>query len=226
MHRELGPFANQIGYHNTKSIRSIELTVFHKDDNPVPKISALDKAYYKQVESVKVILAKRHKIHKVDLGIDQKTEWVKFRIGMMNMMRKMGKTMVKQQQQGAGWKVADCREKTLVYSKGDYGLMSKVWLLDRLRTAPKVYKKKNVADSEDPLLASEEVAGQGGVDVSEGSVDSEATKVGGLSMDMEDTAIRTGLPTSDTMPEPDSNATAKMGIGKDCWRLQIGRAHV
>jgi hypothetical protein len=225
MHRELGAFANQIGQHNCKSIRSIELTVFHKDDNPAPKISPLNKGYYKQVESVKVILAKRHKIHKVGLTVDQKTkEWIKVRIGMMNLARKIRNTMEKQQQQGAGWKVADCHEKNLVYSKGDYGLMSKIWVLERLPKPPKVHKKNIDSVLKDSVLAGKGKTGHGVVDVAEGSVVIERIDVEGGSMDTDVTAIRTDLPTPDTTPETTQEPDSRVNDGLETGKGSVGTA--
>lgn len=226
MHRELGPFAKQIGFHNSKSICSIELTIHHKDLKPIPKISLLNKGYYRQVGSVEVILSKRHKIHRNDLTASQKAqEWTSVRYTMMKKGRELRHNMEMQQRQGVGWKFAGKADWTVVHQKADHGILSVMWVLERLPMPRKVWTKKNKGGSvEVILLPSKDDAAlrDWEVDIPEGSVVSEdmETREGSKEaavidtepgndvsqeMDagegsMETANLDTGLPTSGTTP--------------------------
>lgn len=203
MHRELGAFANKTSFHNSKSIRSVELTVFHKDVDAVPKISLLNKSYSKQVESVKVILAKRYKIHKTDpIAEEKEREWNSVIFGMIKMTRKLRSRLETQQRQSAGWKVVEKGETNVVNRRADYGIMSARWVLERLRKPPKVYKKqKAVTEAEGMFIASEENVGLGGVDAPKGSIVSEERETEEGSEKTATPAIDTDLPTPDTTPD-------------------------
>jgi hypothetical protein len=205
MHSELGPFAKQIGFHNSKSIRSVELTIHHKDLTPIPKISLLNKGYYRKVENVKVILSKRHKIHKNGLTASQKAQqWTSVRAMIKKKGRELRDNVEMQKRQGAGWKFAGKVEWAVVHLKADHGILSAMCALERLPMPRKVWTMKNNKSGsavEGILLPSKDdaVLRDWEVDVPEGSVVSEdmETREGSK----EAAVIETGPPTPGTRPE-------------------------
>lgn len=170
MHRDFEPFAKQIGFQNSTHLRSVELAVHYKDPNPAPKVSFLRKAYLKQITSVNVILAKRYSIQ---IGHDEPHKaatWDKFGLVMRRKAQELMLNMRMQKRQGAHWQVVKTDDWAGVHPKADRGVVSSMWMLEKIPMPHKVrVRNKAITKTNSMLQMAKENVVLDEMDVPEGS---------------------------------------------------------